>query len=93
MICIDMSCQFSIPITSSITDVNITASAAILANGGTFASSSSGGSFLIPTFIGSIGGTFALVSGSLDVTITDKPWLVSCSTIQGELVSYLTGRN
>ena len=88
-----MSCQFSIPITRSITDVNITASAAIIAHGGTFTSSNIGGAFSVPTFIGSIGGTFTLVSGSLDVTITDKPWLVSCSTIQDELKSYLTGKN
>ena len=86
-----MSCQFTIPIKSSLANINSSASIAITEASGTFTPTESGGTFVVPTFLGSIAGKFTLLAGNLNVTITDKPWLVSCGRIETELTSYLCG--
>lgn len=86
-------CNFSIsiPITSSVEDINSMASASITSNGGTFTRTIDGGAFAIDTFLGSIEGSYNVASGSVAVTITSKPWIVSCSRIESELNKYING--
>ena len=87
-----MSCQFSIPISSSSAE-SITSQAenAILANGGTFTPADNGGTFSVPVPFGDVVGSFNIISGSANVTITDKPWFVSCDKIESQLTAYVNG--
>lgn len=84
-----MSCQFSIPISMSFADTIKKVSAAIENDGGDFTPTDNGGSFNVPTAIGTIEGNFALSDGTAQVNITSKPFFLSCNTIQSKLTEYL----
>jgi|FAXJ01.1.fsa_nt_gi hypothetical protein len=86
-----MSCEFSIPITLSVAEINASASAAITTNGGTFVATDNGGTFSVPTMLGAVAGSFEIISGSADVTIASKPFLVSCNKIEATLTKYIGG--
>ena len=88
-----MSCNFSIPITSSASDVIASASAAIENNGGTFTNTAdnSGGTFTVPVIFGTVVGSFQITSGSVNVIIDKKPFFVSCNKIQSALTDYING--
>ena len=90
MIFIDM-CNFSIPITSSVASIISQAESAIIADGGTFTPTENGGAFTVPIPFGEIDGNFNIISGSANVTITDKPWFVSCGKLENQLTAYLNG--
>ena len=86
-----MSCQFSIPISSSVASIVAKAEAAIIADGGTFTPTDNGGTFTAPIPLGEIDGSFEIISGSANVTITNKPWFVSCGKIESQLTAYMNG--
>ena len=86
-----MSCNFSIPIALSAADVVTSASVAIEANGGTFTAANNGGTFTVPVPFGTVGGSFEVVSGSVNVVIDNKPFFVSCAKIQSTLSDYISG--
>jgi len=86
-----MSCTFSIPTTSSLAEINIQASTALLTAGGTFIPTDTGGVFSISTYLGLIAGNYNVISESVNVIITDKPWFLPCGTIESKLTEYIIG--
>lgn len=86
-----MSCQFTLPTTLSPIEINASASIALTNNGGTFTATETGGTFSVSIFLGTIAGSYNVTAGSIDVNITDKPWLISCGTIESELRKYVGG--
>ena len=86
-----MSCQFSISISSSAASIVSKAESAILADGGTFTPTDNGATFAVPIPFGEIEGNFEIISGSVNVTITSKPWFVSCDKIESQLTAYVNG--
>lgn len=80
-----MACNFSIPFSGSAQDVLNKAKAAVQSQGGTFNGDVSGGNFHVSVFGNTIGGTYAVTGQNLDINITDKPFLIPCSTIEGYL--------
>lgn len=62
---------------------------AISAAGGSFSGNNSYGKFAISSPLGKISGTFSVQGQSFIITITDKPFLVSCGRIETELKKHL----
>jgi hypothetical protein len=85
-----MSCEFSIPITLSTTDIITRVSDVIKNNGGNFIATDNGGEFTVPISFGTISGNFEIISDSANVTITKKPFFVSCNKIKSTLTDYIT---
>lgn len=83
-----MNCQFTIPlpISASIGEVLI----AIQNNGGTFTPTPDGGIFKVSSPLGIVAGSVVLTDGWATITITDKPWLISCSKIEAKLTEFLS---
>jgi hypothetical protein len=84
-----MSCRFSIPIKISPDEVYAKATAAIKGAGGTTTATGDNGTFSIPTPIGKIAGDFSIDAGIMNVIITDKPLLISCSAIEQRLKGFI----
>jgi len=84
-----MSCTFSIPVKMSPDEVYSKASDAIQKAGGIIDGSGAGGTFSLPTPIGKIAGSFTIGNGIMDVIITDKPFIVSCSQIEQRLNGFI----
>ena len=85
-----MGCEFSISITSSVKDIISKASTAIKSNGGDFTATDKGGLFSIPVPLGTVIGNFEIVTGSINVIITQKPFFVSCNKIESTITDYIT---
>ena len=60
----------------------------IVGAGGTFSGDKSSGRFSGPTGVGIVEGTYTARDNVVTVTITDKPFLVSCSIIESKISEY-----
>lgn len=61
------------------------AETAISGAGGSFTGDNSTGKFAINSPLGKVSGTYMVEGQSFNISITDKPFLVSCSRIEDEL--------
>lgn len=66
------------------------ARAAITDIGGELIGDEKAGSFKLPTPLGTVKGTYELNDTSINLSITDKPLLISCGKIEEKLRQYLT---
>ncbi|MDI9356801.1 MAG: hypothetical protein QM536_07260 [Chitinophagaceae bacterium] len=57
--------------------------------GGSFTGSNQNGNFFIHTPIGAVRGTYIVNNNSILFQITDKPFLITCGKIEGEIRKYL----
>mgnify|MGYP003299929901 CR=1 FL=1 len=80
-----MSCTFSIPFSGEPQAVFSRAKAAVKSQGGTFEGDENSGLFGVTVFGNTIKGTYSIGGQNLNVVITDKPFFVPCSTIEGFL--------
>lgn len=80
-------CQFTISFEGSATDLTRKAKTAITGAGGNFEGDDGVGQFSIATPVGKIVGSYAVEAGSqaLQVSISDKPFFISCGQIEGQL--------
>ena len=60
----------------------------IVGAGGAFSGDASSGEFSGPTAVGIVKGSYTVRGGVVTVTITDKPFLVPCSTIESKVRDY-----
>jgi hypothetical protein len=81
-------CNFSIPFSSSPEDLSLQAQKAIMASGGTFQGDATAGAFGVSTPLGDIRGNYVIQQQTIMVTITTKPFLVSCGMIEKQLRGY-----
>jgi hypothetical protein len=81
-------CNFSIPFQSSAEDVAAQARTAILNAGGNFEGDSNAGMFDVSTPLGAIRGNYTIDQAVIHVSITSKPFIVSCGLIESQLRSY-----
>ncbi|WP_411275065.1 hypothetical protein [Daejeonella sp.] len=58
---------------------------AISGAGGSFAGNNAEGKFAINSPLGKVSGTYTVLGQSFNISIIDKPFLVSCSKIEDEL--------
>ena len=85
-----MACDFSIPFSGNAEDVLAKAKKAVEGQGGNFTGDTSRGDFDVSVFGNKIVGNYAVNGQTLDVNITDKPFMVPCSAIEGFLKNQLT---
>lgn len=78
-------CNFTIDFNGNGEELIRTAEEAISGAGGSFSSTDSEGKFVIKSPLGKVSGTFIVLGQSFNITITDKPFLVSCDRIEEEL--------
>ena len=83
-----MACNFSIPINGSPEQILKKARSAVQGQGGNFDGDNSNGNFKLSVMGNTIAGAYTVSGQNLQITITDKPFLVSCGMIE----SYLKGQ-
>jgi hypothetical protein len=82
-----MSCNFSIAITGSPESALNKARSAVQSQGGRFEGDLNGGDFEVTVFGNKVAGTYTVSGTQLNVNITEKPFLLPCSAIEGFLKS------
>lgn len=81
-------CNFSIPFNGAPEAFSLKARQAIMGSGGTFQGDANAGNFAVSTPLGDIRGSYVIQQPEIMVTITSKPFLVSCSMIEKQLRGY-----
>lgn len=84
-----MSCQFTITSAEPIEQLIAKARTAISAAGGTFEGNTEKGSYGLSTPLGKVAGTYTVNTANIEFRISDKPFLIPCSTIEQTLRKYL----
>jgi hypothetical protein len=82
-------CNISIDFSGNAEALIISAESAISRAGGSFTENNSNGKFAINTPLGKVSGTFVVEGQSFNISITDKPFLVSCNRIEEELRKHI----
>lgn len=83
-------CNFSIPFTGSVDTVISKARTAVQGQGGTLDGDTNNGQFRVSVFGSTIAGQYAIVGNEMQIVITDKPFMIPCSTIEGFLSKQLS---
>ncbi|MEJ7694996.1 hypothetical protein [Daejeonella sp.] len=78
-------CNISIDFSGEADELLRSAEQAISGAGGSFAGNNSDGNFAISSPLGKVSGTYKVVGQSFNISIVDKPFLVSCNKIEEEL--------
>jgi len=86
-----MSCNFKIPFSGSAEQVLNKAKSTVQSQGGNFSGDTNSGNFDVTVFGNSIQGSYTVAGTELNITITSKPFLLPCSTIESFLKSQLAG--
>ena len=85
-----MACDFSIPFSGSADDVLAKARKAVEGQGGNFNGDTTRGDFQVSVFGNKIVGDYTVSGQTMQINITDKPFMVPCSAIEGFLKNQLT---
>jgi hypothetical protein len=83
-------CSFSIPFTGDAESILAKAKAAIQSQSGDFTGDANSGNFEVSLFANSIKGYYNVSGQNLNLTITEKPFLISCSSIESILKSKIS---
>lgn len=84
-----MACEFSIPFTGNPEDVLGKAKSTVQSQGGNFNGNTNNGDFTVSVFGNKIVGNYTVSGNTLNISITDKPFMVPCSAIEGFLKGQL----
>ncbi len=80
-----MACDFSIAFSDNAESVLAKAKKAVEGQGGAFNGNEDSGNFTVSVFGNKIIGNYTVSGQTLNVQITDKPFMVPCSAIEGFL--------
>lgn len=83
-----MACDFSISFSGNADAVVAKAKSAVQSQGGNFNGDNNSGEFTVSVFGNKIAGNYTVSGQTLNVHITDKPFMVPCSAIE----SFLKGQ-
>jgi len=84
------TCNFSIPFTGKAETILAKAKAAVESLNGNFSGDINSGNFEVSVFANSIKGHYNVSGQNLSLTITDKPFLIPCSTVESFLKSKIS---
>lgn len=84
-----MACDFSIPFTGSPEEVLAKARSTVQSQGGNFNGDTNNGDFTVSVFGNKIVGNYTVSGNILNISITDKPFMVPCNAIEGFLKGQL----
>lgn len=82
-------CNFSIPFSGDPQQVLSKARSAVQGQGGTLTGDDNNGQFHLSVFGSTIAGQYSVVGNELQIQVTDKPFMIPCSTIEGFLSKQL----
>ncbi len=82
-------CNFSINFNGNADDMTKLAEQAISGAGGSFTGDNLAGMFVISSPLGKVEGNYSVENQSFNISITDKPFLLSCNRIEEELRKYI----
>ena len=82
-------CNFSVPFQIPAEEIISKLSSTILSNKGSFEGTNSAGNLKVPTPIGSVAAEYEIQGQSLNVHITNKPFLLSCGQIESYIKQFL----
>lgn len=80
-----MACEFSLPFSGNAEAVLAKARKAVEGQGGNFNGDTTGGSFSVSVFGNKIVGDYTVNGQNLLINVTDKPFMIPCSAIEGFL--------
>lgn len=83
------ACNFNIEFTKSVAEILEKAKKTVEAQGGNFTGDESAGNFDVSIFGNTVVGSYSVNGNSLNIDITDKPFLVPCNMIENFLKSQL----
>ena len=83
------ACNFTIPFTKSVTEILEKAKKTVESQGGNFTGDENAGNFDVNIFGNTVVGSYAVNEQSLNIDISDKPFLVPCNMIENFLKSQL----
>lgn len=84
------TCNFSIPFSGDAEMILNKARTAVESQSGIFSGDETSGNFEVTVFANTIRGNYNVSGQSLNLTITHKPFLIPCSTIEGFLRSKIS---
>lgn len=84
------ACNFSIPFSGAAETILAKARAAVESQNGNFTGDVNSGNFEVSVFANLIKGHYTISGQILNLTITDKPFLIPCSTIESLLRSKIS---
>ena len=85
-----MACEFYIPFSGDAEVVLARAKKTVEGQGGQFTGDTESGDFDVAIFGNKIVGNYIINGTTLNISITDKPFLIPCSTIEGYLKNQLS---
>lgn len=84
-----MACDFTIPFTGNPEQILAKAKSTVESQGGNFSGNVNSGEFNVSVFGNKIVGNYTVEGQMLAISITDKPFMVPCSAIEGFLKGQL----
>lgn len=83
-----MACSFSIPFSGGASDILAKARTAVQGQNGNFDGDTNSGSFSVAVLGNRITGDYTVSGQTMQINITDKPFMIPCSAIE----SFLRGQ-
>lgn len=84
------SCKFSIPFSGDAEIILLKAKTTVESQQGIFNGDLNSGNFEVTVFANTIKGSYQVSGQNLDMVISDKPFLIPCSTIESFLRSKIS---
>ena len=84
-----MACDFSIPFSGNPEEILSRAKNTVHSHGGNFNGDTNSGQFDVSVFGNKIVGNYTVSGQTMNINITDKPFMVPCSAIEGFLKGQL----
>lgn len=84
------TCNFSIPFSGAAETIIAKARAAVESQNGDFNGDNNSGNFEVSVFANQIKGHYSISGQNLNLSITNKPFLIPCSTIESFLKSKIS---
>lgn len=85
-----MACTFSVPFSGNPQATLSKVRSAVQSQGGLFEGNDQNGRFQVSAFGNHVAGTYTVMGQELHITITDKPFLLPCRTIENFLRNQLS---
>lgn len=85
-----MACDFSIPFSGNTETILAKARNAVEKQGGNFSGDANSGDFNVSVFGNKILGNYTISGQTININITDKPFMVPCSAIENFLRGQLS---
>lgn len=84
------NCNFSIPFEGTPDKLLVKARFAVESQGGNFNGDNAAGNFSLSVFGNTIAGSYAVTGQTINIIISEKPFIIPCSTIEDMMRKQMT---